>query len=96
VAIFRDFEQASPVDAAFVTAWYDAVPAGGYSPGFYIHALSGPGGPAYCQAVAEQPSVGSSYLWASENEPDSAYSTPPGSAPPFFGGSLLAVSLPQS
>lgn len=92
VAIFKDLENTSPANAPFVIAWYRAVGAGGYAPGFYLNALPGEdGATAYCLAVEADPAVGSSYLWASESEPNAAASTPPSRAPAFSGGSAQAV-----
>jgi hypothetical protein len=92
VAIFKDLENASPANASFIVAWYRAVAAGGYAPGFYLNALRGEdGGRAYCLAVEADPGVGSSYLWASESEPSPSASTPPSRAPAFSGGVSEAV-----
>jgi hypothetical protein len=92
VAIFKDLEYASPVNGSFITAWYGTVAAGGYLPGFYLNALPGAdGGVAYCRAVAADPVVGSSYLWASESERTVWASTPPGGAPAFSDGRYRAV-----
>jgi hypothetical protein len=92
VAIFKDFENDSPENPAFVIAWFGAVAAGGYAPGYYLNAEAGEDAvSAYCRAVALDPAVGSSYLWASESEPDASASTAPGQAPPYFGGGGAAV-----
>jgi hypothetical protein len=92
VALFKDLENDSPVNASFIAAWYGAVSAGGYEPGFYLNALPGEeGGAAYCRAVRADPAVGSSYLWASESERDAWASTPPGRAPAFSGARFQAV-----
>jgi hypothetical protein len=97
VAVFKDLENNSPVTASFVTAWYEAVAAGGYSPGYYLNALPGEdGGTAYCLAVEADAAVGSSYLWASENEPAASASTPPDRAPAFSGTPHPAVFPPCS
>ncbi|MFZ0171949.1 MAG: glycoside hydrolase domain-containing protein [Acidimicrobiales bacterium] len=92
VAIFKDLENESRENAAFIVAWYEAVAAGGYAPGYYLNAEPGEdGGAAYCRAVATDPLVGTSFLWASESEPDAAESTPPGRAPAYSSGPLPAV-----
>jgi len=83
VAIFKDFEAGSTPDAAFIEAWYDTVAAAGYAPGFYEDSDTGFAG-AYCSAVASDPEVGRSYLYASESEPGPG-SSGPGSAPAFSG-----------
>jgi len=87
VAIFKDLEQQSPANASYITAWYDAVSGAGYEPGFYLNALAGDnGGSAFCRAVRLQARIGSSYLWASENEPTGGASTPPRQAPAMTQG----------
>jgi hypothetical protein len=92
VAIFKDFENSSPENASFIVAWFDAVEVRGYLPGFYLNAEPGEnGGIAYCRAVAVDPHVGASYLWASESEPDAFASTPPRAAPGYAGGALPAI-----
>lgn len=91
-AIFKDFENDSPENAAFVIAWFGEIAAGGYAPGYYLNAEPGEnGGTAYCRAVALDAVVGSSYLWASESEPVVSASTAPGQAPAYFGGVAAAV-----
>lgn len=92
VALFKDLEAESIVNAAYVVGFFDAVAKGGYRPGFYLNAEPGmSGGAAYCRAVREHPAVGSSYLWASENEPGTSASTPPEEAPAYAGGAASAV-----
>jgi hypothetical protein len=81
VAIFKDFEASSSPDPAFIESWYDTVAAAGFAPGFYENSYT-EFASAYCAAVRAQPRIGTSYLYASENEPGPA-SSPPGSAPPF-------------
>jgi len=92
VAIFKDLENDSRVNAAFIVAWFEAVDARGYGPGYYLNAEPGEGGGgAYCRAVAIDPQVGTSFLWASESEPDASASTPPWQAPAYSSGRLPAV-----
>ncbi len=81
VAIFKDFEAGSPVNAAYLESWFDTVAAAGYAPGFYENSYGAFAG-AYCAAVSADPQIGKAYLYASENEPGPA-SSGPGSAPSF-------------
>jgi hypothetical protein len=93
VAIFKDLESNSRANAAFIAAWYLAVDAGGYAPGYYLNAEPGEnGGAAYCKAVALDSAVGTSFLWASESEPNASASTPPGRAPGYSGGRFPACA----
>lgn len=95
VAIFKDLEAESRVDAAYVVGFFEAVVRAGYEAGFYLNAEPDmSGGAAYCRAVRDDPAVGASYLWASESEPDASASTPPGQAPAYVGGSSPAVFPP--
>ena len=84
VAIFKDLESNSLVNGGFVLGFYEEVARWGYEPGFYLNAEPGQsGGAAYCAAVTINPLLGASYLWASESEPDTSASTPPGRAPAY-------------
>ncbi len=92
VAIFKDLEAESRVNAAYVLAFFEAVRGAGYAPGFYLDAEPGmSGGVAYCAAVRDDPAVGASFLWASESEPEAAASSAPGGAPAYAGGSSGAL-----
>ncbi len=92
VAIFKDLEEDSPVNGAFIVAFYGAVAAAGYAPGFYLNAEPGSqGGSAYCRAVSLDPAVASAYLWASEAEPATSASTPPQRAPAYSSGPSPAI-----
>lgn len=92
VAIFKDLESGSRVNGGFIVGFYEEVKKAGYVPGYYLNAEPGQsGGAAYCAAVAADPGVGSSYLWASENEPDASASTPPSRAPAYGSGAFPAV-----
>jgi hypothetical protein len=75
VAIFKDIEQGSAVNGAFIEAWYNAVSAGGYRPGLYGNPVNGEFSGAYCSAVASDSAVGSTDIYTSEYEP--LYETKP-------------------
>jgi hypothetical protein len=70
VAIFGDIENGSPVDAAWITAWYNRVSAAGYTPGYYENPLNSQFPNAFCQAITANDAIRHiSDLYADEPEP---------------------------
>jgi hypothetical protein len=85
-ALFRDVETNSPIDPAYVTAWYSTVLASGYVPAFYENPLNGPFSANYCAAVAQNAAIGTgTFLWSSE--PEQQGSDPHQSARPSWAPS---------
>ena len=80
VGIYQDVEQGDNIDTAFIQGWNDQLSARGYAPGFYGNPVNGAFAPAYCGAVASNPSYASTAFWSSVFSPGR---TPRASAPPF-------------
>lgn len=59
VAIFGDIENGSPVDAAWITAWFNTISAAGYIPGYYENPNPGSSqfANAFCQAISNNDAI---------------------------------------
>jgi hypothetical protein len=69
VAIFRDVEESSAIDPAFVQGYVDTMAESSYLPAFYGNPVNGQFASAYCEAVASNPADAAAYFFSSENEP---------------------------
>jgi hypothetical protein len=80
---------AANVDAAFITAWYDAITDAGYAPVYYGNTTAGSEfGSAWCTAVAQRPEIATgSYLWSFEPDLLGGFTrrTAPAFAPYYSG-----------
>lgn len=96
VAIFANIEPdtLADVDSGWIKGWFDGISAGGYEVGYYGDPEASEFSTAYCQAVSENPSIGSeSVIWSFQpfvgrttkaDAPNFAPQTPP------CAGSVLA------
>ena len=67
VTFYVDIEQGNVPDDQFLRGWFDTISAANFVPGYYLNPSSA--GSAYCQAVGEDSTIGSTaMIWSSEPE----------------------------